>query len=122
MADGAGSCYRVAVASSDGAFVDRHFGKAEKFFIFSVDDGDGYELCEERAVTPVCLGSGHVRAEMERGVRRLSDCRYVVASRIGPAASQELAAQGISCMELPGPVEEALVKIWKYNRVQGLFG
>ena len=121
MADGEHSKYRVAVASSDGETVDVHYGRAEKFFIYFVDDEEGYDLVEERAVVPVCMDGSHVKSEMERSTGQFTDCRYVVASRIGGGASSSLTARGITAMELPGSVEDAIVRVWKYNRVQGLF-
>ena len=121
MADGGNSKYRVAVASSDGIMVDRHYGRADKFFIYSVDDDEGFDVYEERDVTPVCMDGSHVKTVMEESVRRFSDCRYLVAVRIGVAAAQALTAAGISGMELPGSVEDAMVRVWKYNRIQGLF-
>ena len=121
MANGNPSRYRVAVASSDGNLVDRHYGRAERFFIYLVDDDEGYDLCEEREASPVCRGGSHAVAAMVESVRHLSDCRYVVASRIGAGAAQALAAAGIIGMELPGSIDDAIVRVWKYNRVQGLF-
>ena len=121
MADEAHATYRVAVASSDGETVNQHYGRAEKFFIYFVDDEEGYDVCEEREVPPVCMGGSHVKSAMDESVRRFADCRYVVASRIGAGAAQALTAAGIVGMELPGSIEEAIVKVWKYNRVQGLF-
>lgn len=121
MADGEHSEYRVAVASSDGETVNRHYGRAEKFFVYTVDDEEGYDLLEERNANPVCMGGSHMKAAMDESVRRFADCRYVVASRIGSGAAQSLTAAGIVGMELPGSIEEAIVKVWKYNRVQGLF-
>ncbi|MCR5623029.1 MAG: dinitrogenase iron-molybdenum cofactor biosynthesis protein [Treponema sp.] len=121
MADEAHATYRVAVASSDGETVNQHYGRAEKFFIYVVDDDEGYDVCEERDVSPVCMGGSHVKSAMDESVRRFADCRYVVASRIGAGAAQALTAAGIVGMELPGSIEEAIVKVWKYNRVQGLF-
>lgn len=121
MADEGQTKYRVAVASSDGVLVNRHYGKADRFFIYAVDDDEGYDICEEREVPPVCMDGSHVKPVMDESVRRFSDCRYVVASRIGAGAAQALTAAGIVGMELPGSVEDAIVRVWKYNRVQGLF-
>lgn len=112
--------YKVAVASTDGEFVNQHFGKSDRFFIYLVDD-EGYDLVEERVVTPVCLGGSHLVSEMEKSTNRFSDCRYVVAAKIGPGAGLKLSAKGIVFMELPGSVDDAILKVWKYNRIQKLF-
>ena len=113
--------YRVAVASTDGETVNTHYGKSNLFYIYFVDDETGYDLVEKRVVTPVCQDGSHVKSAMEESVKQFSDCKYVVASRIGAGAAQTLTAAGIISMELPGSIDDAILKVWKYNRVQGLF-
>lgn len=115
------SKYRVAIASSDGESVNIHFGKSFFFYIYSIDDESGYNLIEKRSVVPVCQDGSHVKSEMEESVKQFSDCKYVIASRIGPGAAQILTSAGIISMELPGSIDDAILKVWKYNRVQGLF-
>lgn len=47
--------YKVAVASSDGKIVDTHFGHAQSFLIFEVDEQTGaFEDVEERDVRAAC--------------------------------------------------------------------
>ena len=113
MADESSSKYRVALASTDGETVNQHYGRS--------DDEEGYDLIEKRKVLPVCRDGGHIASEMEDSTAQFLDCRYVVASRLGAGASAALTARGITAMELPGSVDEAMLKIWKYNRIQGLF-
>ncbi len=115
------SKYKVALASSDGINVNVHYGRAEEFFIYAVDDAEGYDFIESRKVTPVCMDGSHIKPLMEQSTAQFADCRYVCASRIGNGAASSLASHGITAMELPGTVEEAIYKIWKYNQVQGLF-
>ena len=119
--DKTSSKYRVAVASSDGETVNRHYGKSESFYIYLVDDEEGYDFLEKRLVKAVCQEGKHNVEEMERHVQNFHDCKYVVASRIGSGAIQSLTAAGITGMELPGSIDEAMLKVWKYNRIQGLF-
>lgn len=124
MADTLGdskSKYRVAVASTDGESVNIHYGKSNLFYIYFVDDENGYDLVEKRSVIPVCQDGSHVKSAMEESVKQLEDCKYVVASRIGAGALQALTSSGIISMELPGNIDDAILKVWKYNRVQGLF-
>lgn len=121
MADESSSKYRVALASTDGESVNQHYGRADLFYIYLVDDEEGYDLIEKRKVLPVCRDGGHIASEMEDSTAQFLDCRYVVASRLGAGASAALTARGITAMELPGSVDEAMLKIWKYNRIQGLF-
>ena len=123
MADKAAntSIYKVAIASTDGETVNQHYGKAEKFFIYSIDDEVGYDLVEERLVEPVCRNGAHEISKMKESVLRFTDCRYIVVSRLGTAASAALAAAGITAMELPGSIDDAILKVWKYNQIQNLF-
>ena len=115
------STYRVAVASRDGESVNMHYGKAEIFYVYVVDDEVGYDFLEARNVTPVCQEGSHNQDVMEESVKQFTDCKYLVASRIGSGANQALTHAGITGMELPGSIDEAMLKVWKYNRVQGLF-
>ena len=119
--DSSPSKYRIAIASTDGDSVNIHYGKSNLFYIYRVDDETGYDLIEERSVTPVCQDGSHEKSSMEESVKQFEDCKYVVASRIGAGALQALTSSGIISMELPGNIDDAILKVWKYNRVQGLF-
>lgn len=123
MADKASktSVYKVAIASTNGETVNMHYGKATKFYIYSIDDEVGYDLVEERQVEPVCQEGSHVISKMEESVLRFTDCRYIVVSRLGTAASAALSSAGITAMELPGTIDDAILRVWKYNQIQGLF-
>ena len=115
------SKYRVAVASTDGETVNTHYGKANLFYIYYVDDEEGYDFVETRAVTPVCMDGSHLKSQMDKSVLQFTDCKYLIVSRLGSAAVQALSSAGITAMELPGSIEEAILKVWKFNRIQGLF-
>ena len=62
--------YRVAIASTDGESVNTHYGKSEIFYIYIVDDDEGYDLLEKRKVTPVCQEGFHNKAAMETHVQQ----------------------------------------------------
>ena len=64
MADESSSKYRVALASTDGETVNQHYGRADLFYIYLVDDEEGYDLIEKRKVLPVCRDGGHIASEM----------------------------------------------------------
>ena len=123
MADNAvkSSLYKVAIASSDGESVNLHYGKAEKFYIYTIDDEEGYDLVEERQIQPVCMDGAHEISKMEKSVLNFTDCRYIIVSRLGTAASAVLSAAGITAMELPGSIDDAILRVWKYNQIQNLF-
>ena len=113
--------YRIAIASTDGETVNIHYGKSEIFYIYIVDDDEGYDLLEKRSVKPVCQDGFHDKSAMDIHVQQFKDCKYVIASRIGSGAIQSLTAAGITAMELPGSIDDAILKVWKYNQIQGLF-
>ncbi len=115
------SIYKVAIASTDGETVNQHYGRATKFYIYSIDDEVGYDLVEERQVEPVCMDGAHEISKMEQSVLNFTDCRYIVVSRLGSAAGAALSAAGITAMELPGTIDDAILRVWKYNQIQGLF-
>ena len=111
----------VAVASTDGENVDQHYGRTDRFYVYRVDDDVGYDFVEMRKVQSVCMGGSHSVSKMMESVLGLSDCRYVVASRIGDGASSCLRRHGIVAVESPGTVDDAILKVWKYNQIQNLF-
>lgn len=38
--------FKVAVASSDGKYINQHFGWAQQFLIFEIDDNGEYKFLE----------------------------------------------------------------------------
>ncbi|MBP5306438.1 MAG: hypothetical protein J6Y79_00100 [Paludibacteraceae bacterium] len=112
--------FRVAAASIDGYTVDIHFGRATKFYIYQLVV-DEWVYVELRKLEAVCGGGEHDAASMRERAKRLSDCRYVTASRIGAGAESILQQNGIMPMALPGDLMEALDKIYSYNTIQNLF-
>lgn len=113
--------YLIAAASSDGIVVNQHFGRADRFLIYKVCDGKMYFTDEVRYVEPVCSGGDHNEEAMYRNIEKISDCRYVLVSRIGLRAADMAEQNGIVPMELPGMIEESVKKVISYNQIQHLF-
>ncbi|ADY57073.1 Dinitrogenase iron-molybdenum cofactor biosynthesis protein [Syntrophobotulus glycolicus DSM 8271] len=105
--------YKVAAASSDGKFINDHFGRSRQFYIFEVDDKDEYHFLELRQNTPACNSGEHGENTMEKSVNLLADCRYVLVSRIGRSAEQLLEAKGVKALTIPDFIEDALPKLIK---------
>lgn len=114
--------YLIAVASTDGIVVNQHFGRADRFIIFRVDDGTVCRTDETRQVTPVCMSGDHDDDRMLENIKKISDCRYVLVSRIGQRALMMAEQNGITAMEIPGMIEESIAKITAYDSIQDLFG
>lgn len=112
--------YRIGVATTDGIVVNEHFGRAGRFLILDVDEDGKTSVAEERSVTPVCQGGNHDDDRMEENVQRLSDCRYLLVSRIGQGAADVLEQHGISAYELPGILEESVQKLQSYLEIQSM--
>jgi predicted Fe-Mo cluster-binding NifX family protein len=115
-----GECpMRIAVASETTDGLNAHFGYAEHFLVFDIDDG-GTCLVEIRAVSPHCTGTGGNRRLLRDSVDAVSDCVAVVASRIGPCARRALDAAGVLALEHEGPGlegTEALIAALRRSRI-----
>lgn len=109
--------YKIAVASTDGKVVNQHFGRANQFYIIEVNDECKYKAIELRKVPPVCQGGDHDEASMQRNIKLLSDCEYVLVSRIGQAAENALEQQGIEAYVIPDIIENAVYKLISYVKI-----
>lgn len=128
--------YKIAVASSDGVNVNLHFGAADAFSIYSVDDAGNFSFLEKREVpedigvkngscgeSNSSCGSGSGCASFKGGcgngagsakVELLSDVRAVVAEKIGFNVTKQLEKKAIANFDVDCTVQEALEKITKY--------
>ena len=116
-----GRVYKVAAASSDGIVINRHFGRADTFYIYEVAEAGNYRFLETRTVTPVCNGGNHSDKELRENISKFKDCKYILVSRIGMGAANIVEQSGITPMELPGMMEESLDKLITYKQLQNLF-
>jgi predicted Fe-Mo cluster-binding NifX family protein len=109
--------YRVAVASSDGKFVNQHFGHAEQFLIFEIA-GDDCQYIETRVTDPLCDDLGHDEDRLSGIVRLLDDCRAVLVAKIGPGALDQLQARGIQAIAIPRFIDDALYALIASNKLK----
>ncbi|MCB6993658.1 dinitrogenase iron-molybdenum cofactor biosynthesis protein [bacterium 210820-DFI.6.37] len=101
--------YRAAFASSDGIVINQHFGKATDFLIIDVDDDKkSAAFAEKRSHAPVCDGFSHNERQLTELSELLSDCRIVLASKIGEGAKESLRKKGIQGISAPFTIEEVL--------------
>jgi predicted Fe-Mo cluster-binding NifX family protein len=109
--------FKTAIASSDLENVDTHFGKCGFFVIAEVDDEDGtYRTLERRDVSPPCPSCGSLGESddaIENVVKALSDCDYVIVSRIGRWPDSLLYERGILSAEFSGPINDAVALLLK---------
>lgn len=109
---------KVAVASSDGKYINQHFGMTSQFVIFNLNDDGTYEFLELRENKPACTIECHSELPMDESVQLISDCQVVIASQIGPGAIDILLSHHIEPYIAPTFIEDALkqlISIRKYN-------
>ncbi|MTV48250.1 dinitrogenase iron-molybdenum cofactor biosynthesis protein [Heliobacillus mobilis] len=99
--------HKVAVASSDGKVVNRHFGHADKFLIFEVDEKT-FCFLEVRETVPYCQNQSH--GASSAALDALADCKAVLVSRIGPGAREELKSRGVESWVITDFIESALMQ------------
>ena len=87
----------IAVASRDGRLVDQHFGHAQTFHLYELDES-GARPVGRREVPAYCAGPADCDDEdgrVERTLAALSGCAAVLCARIGREPRQCLEAAGI---------------------------
>jgi predicted Fe-Mo cluster-binding NifX family protein len=102
---------KVAVASSDGKYVNQHFGMATQFLIFELEDDGNYKFTELRKNDPACSVEGHSEHSMNNSIDLISDCKIVLASQIGPGAIEILLSHDITPYIAPTFIEDALKQL-----------
>lgn len=101
----------VAIASSDGKYINQHFGMASQFLIFKLNDNGTYKFLELRENKPACSTEGHSELSMEQSVKLISDCQAVIASQIGPGAIDILLENRIDPYLAPIFIEDTLKQL-----------
>ncbi len=105
----------IAVASKDGKEINQHFGHAERFLIYDVENGDA-TLVDERAVERYCSFDpehplrGHL---LKNIIAALSGCRAVVTAQMGEHPKGELQKLGVEPFVTTGPIKTTLVELAK---------
>lgn len=96
---------RIAVASTDGKVIDLHFGDADRFLIFKIQDGqDQFEEIREK--TKMSLNDHQER--WLASIDLVGDCKAVICSKIGNEPKIELMKMGIKPIQLNCNVKEAV--------------
>ncbi len=116
---------KIAIATSNGDYVDGHFGATDFFEIYELVEND-FEKIEDRTIkipedykpaendnSCACACAGLIPYKIEA----LKDCKAVVCLRIGPGAKRQLENNGISAFDIECSVDEALEKLAAYYRL-----
>jgi len=113
--EGANMPYKIAVASTDGKVVNQHFGRAEKFYIIDVSDDGTFHFETTRETSATCTNGEHSDDSLNKNVSLLSDCSYVLVSRIGPGAEYALNKKGITAFAISNYIDKSIEKIIIYH-------
>ena len=116
--------YKIAFASNDGVQVNEHFGRAEKFYIYSLDtENEDYSFLEARDVPPPCKGGTHEAAGFEAVMNVIGDVSAIVAQRAGQGAAAFIRQKGTALYQIPLEIEQALCllledRTWEVDKWQ----
>jgi predicted Fe-Mo cluster-binding NifX family protein len=115
---------RIAVATRSGQEVDLHFGQAEAFAIFEVDEQE----IRPKSVVMVekyCSSDPNHTAHESRfaGIANaLEGCRAVVSVQIGDLPRTALTRAGIQHINGAGPVSQVLRRAYQLISAGGVDG
>jgi nitrogen fixation protein NifB len=104
---------RIALASSDGKFVSKHFGNTPSFVIAEADSKK-WTIIETRDNSPACCKDGHNEERFNASANLISDCDVVICARIGNFAQSGLRARNIQAFEKPGFIDDLLNDYVRY--------
>jgi nitrogen fixation protein NifX len=111
---------KIALATTDGAMIDEHFGRAGKFAVYDLTP-EGYELVETRTfadgiddAVAGTKGRGQAHDDaVQAKVDRLSDCRIIFLTEIGGPSAARLVKKRIMPMKVRSvtPIAEELDRL-----------
>lgn len=102
---------KIAVASTDGKLVDLHFGDANRFLIYNIEEDEG-KFHEIREKTPIPLNNHQER--WVASIDLINDCKAVLCNKIGNEPTIELRKLGIKPIELNCEVKDAVRECSKH--------
>lgn len=96
---------KVAVATTDGATINEHFGRASEFSVYEVNADGSYAQVRKIEVKEKQEGS---HESLETTVKLLEGVEMVLAAQIGPKAIKALQEKGILGFGIGGSIDRAL--------------
>lgn len=101
--------YRLAFASSDGETVDEHFGRAEDFHIFEIDNGKSTYV--ETRINNVNKGEECGHDKINKNIELILDCKAIFVANVGRCGVERLKIKGIQGFVMPYKIDEIIGKI-----------
>jgi predicted Fe-Mo cluster-binding NifX family protein len=105
----------IAVASKDGREINQHFGHAERFLIYEVEN-ESVKLVDEKKVERYCsFDPEHpLRSRVLKEIGdALQGCRAVATAQMGEHPRGELENLGIEPFIVTGPIKTTLLELAK---------
>lgn len=103
---------KIAVTSSDGKNIDRHFGKAETIYVFDID-ATGIKCLEKRDIDKYCSEdpTHTFRAEeFDKVYQAILDCKILYTEKIGLAPAEKCRSLGIEVKQMKGRIISVINK------------
>ncbi|MGI0485136.1 nitrogenase cofactor biosynthesis protein NifB [Pantanalinema rosaneae CENA516] len=94
----------VAVATKGGGIVNQHFGHAREFMIYEVDANEA-KFVGHRKVENYCQGGYGKEDTLDTVIKAISDCKAVLASKVGDCPQKELKQAGLIVIEAYDVIE-----------------
>ena len=102
---------RLAIATTDGKVINRHFGNSESFLILDLfDDGRCDLVCLrefDEDDKDICDNT----QKIEKRIDMLIDCDVIIANRVGLCAISQLKDKEKIVLEKQGYIKEALKEV-----------
>ncbi|MBD1843946.1 nitrogenase cofactor biosynthesis protein NifB [Cyanobacteria bacterium FACHB-63] len=95
----------VAVATKGGGIVNQHFGHAKEFQIFEVDANEA-KFVGHRKIDQYCQSGYGEEATLDNVIQAISDCKAVLASKIGGCPQEEIKKAGLQVVEAYDVIEK----------------
>jgi len=109
-----------AVASTDGLFVNQHFGHADRLFIYLASE-NGIEPIKTLNVTPYCSNNCSPEQTLNEIMSIISDCSYLLCMKIGPRPASKLKDAGIVPIETYGKIDDIINAIVSKNGLNEIY-
>nr|BAF47147.1 NifB [Zehria sp. KO68DGA] len=110
----------LAVATKGNRLVNQHFGHAKEFQIFEVDGVD-VKFVAHRKVDHYCQSGYGEEATLDNIIKSISDCKGVLASKIGHCPQEELRKAGLEPYEAYDVIDNVAINFYKeYMQKQAL--
>ncbi|MDR2178750.1 MAG: hypothetical protein LBP21_00450 [Synergistaceae bacterium] len=112
---------RAAFASSDGDFIDYHYGRATSFFVYEFGSSRAPALLGKRRHYRIPVQgvieqrAAHHREDLEEVAELLSDCDALFAAKIGETPAKFFIQRGIRVFQLEERIDRVLEEIEKEN-------